>query len=153
MGEPVDARDEDQRWRDFGLYLEGLRTERGLTRTQVAEQTGMSRVGLVSLEQGGRRDRGKWVIPNPKDEQLAKLARLYGVPVEKFYEQVGRFATRPRTKASRRGIAFQPGREEEEDIRTLLTRVEERLARIERRMGEGENDEQPPARRRRGRAG
>jgi transcriptional regulator with XRE-family HTH domain len=156
--------DEVQLWREFGRELEGLRIERGLDRRQLADQSKISYHTIMTLEQGGRTTGGVWVTPNPKDEHLAALARVVGVPVDRWYARVGRYSDRPRTKQSRTGVGLRRAREDADLRRELremeadLRKMEERADRVEELLrqhgidvGE-EPPEEPPKPRRRGRA-
>src|SRR6266700_3577198 len=73
--------EETARWHDFGAWL----------------------------EHGGfrRYADGPWILPNPRDDTLVSLARLYGVKAEEMFKHVGRYNDRPQTKTSlrRRGRA------------------------------------------------
>lgn len=162
MDEVQDAvQDEVQLWRGFGRFIEELRVDRGLNRQQLVDKTAppggkpaVSYHALMFLEQGGHTVRGEWVTPNPRDPQLVALARALGMPVERFYARVGRYADRPRTKASRTGVGLRAARDEA-DLREELREMEDRVDRVEellRRHGIDVDDEEPP-RRRRGRAG
>jgi transcriptional regulator with XRE-family HTH domain len=151
MGKPADDRrdDSEQRlWREFGDHLKDLRLERGLERTQLAERAGVAYHTLTTLENGGKNISGEWVIPNPKDEQLAKLAHALGVTVESLFKQVGRYAERPRTKASRRGVGLR--RDQDDELRRRFAEMEERVARVERQLAGEEPEEPARPRRRRG---
>src|SRR6266542_3446021 len=69
-GAPQDQDQQDyQRWRQFGQTVERLRLERGYTATQLAKHAGVSFQSVVTIEQGGFRQRegGPWMLPNPQD--------------------------------------------------------------------------------------
>jgi transcriptional regulator with XRE-family HTH domain len=108
--------EETARWHDFGAWLAQTCVDLGYTQAHVACQADISTQSLVSLEHGGFRcyADGPWILPNPRDDTLVSLARLYGVKAEEMFKRVGRYADRPQTKTSlhRRGRASsrQPAR-------------------------------------------
>jgi transcriptional regulator with XRE-family HTH domain len=140
---------ETARWHDFGAWLAQTRVDLGYTQAHVASQADISTQSLVSLEHGGfrRYADGPWILPNPRDDTLVSLARLYGVKAEEMFKRVGRYADRPQTKTTlhRRGrvSSRQPARGDriaelearfEEDLRRTRERteeLEERQRRIE----------------------
>jgi DNA-binding XRE family transcriptional regulator len=101
--------EETARWHDFGAWLAQKRVDLGYTQAHVASQADISTQSLVSLEHGGfrRYADGPWILPNPRDDTLVSLARLYGVKAEEMFKHVGRYNDRPQTKTSlrRRGRA------------------------------------------------
>jgi transcriptional regulator with XRE-family HTH domain len=119
--------EEAARWRDFGEWLTQQRLELGYTQAYVAGRAGISVQNLVSLEHGGfrRRTGGPWFLPNPQDDTLRALARIYRVSAEELFRRVGRYADRPQTKSAlrRRADADRPKRAD-------------RLAELERRLQE-----------------
>ncbi len=139
------------RWTDFGRWLSACRLEQGYTQAYVASRAGISTQNLVSLEHGGfrRRAGGPWTLPNPRDENLKALARIYHVSAEEMFRRVGHYADRPQTKAGlrrRASGAKQPARGDR--IAELEKRVEE-LEQLVREGGIGaEPTEAKPQRRR-----
>src|SRR6266545_1645257 len=132
--------EETARWHDFGAWLAQTRVDLGYTQAHVACQADISTQSLVSLEHGGfrRYADGPWILPNPRDDTLVSLVRLYGVKAEEMFKRVGRYADRPQTKTSlrRRGRASsrQPARGDR--IAELETRFEEDLRRTRERTQE-----------------
>jgi transcriptional regulator with XRE-family HTH domain len=153
-GTPAGERDERQLWREFGQELERLRGERGLSLRELERQAKVSYTQLYTLEQGGRNKGDVWVTPNPRDEQLGRIARALGVSPERFYKQVGRYDDRPRTKAGRSGEGLRLARESREwgdEVLEILRGLDDRLKRLEEAAGidpEAEPDSKPPGRRR-----
>src|SRR5215203_5323934 len=81
--------------------LRVLRAERGLTVRQVAELSGVAKETISQVERGER---------HPYDRTLAKLAKVYEVPVEDLLEEPVPLADAPETglpdeEGSARGIA------------------------------------------------
>ncbi len=147
---PARERDEVQLWREFGAELERLRGERGLSLRDLERQAQVSYTQLYTLEQGGRNKDDIWITPNPRDEQLTRIARALGVPVEQWFSKVGRYTDRPRTKAGRSGEGLRLAREDREwaeEILGLLQGIDERLQRLEKEAGI-EPDVEPPKRKR-----
>jgi transcriptional regulator with XRE-family HTH domain len=118
------------RWHNFGERLAKRRLELGYTQVYVAGRAGISTQNLVSLEHGGfrRRAGGPWILPNPKDDTLRALARIYRVSPEEMFERVGRHGDRPQTKSAlrRRAGLDRP------TSRDRIAEVEERLQALER---------------------
>ncbi len=123
--EPTDL--EQARWKQFGGWLRDLRE--GRTQTDVAAAAKLGIQALASLERGGfrRYDDGPWLVPNPKDETLIRLARALGVDPEEMFKRVGRYDDRPQTTGSRRRQDRRGSRIDEmgDRIRQLEARVEE----------------------------
>jgi transcriptional regulator with XRE-family HTH domain len=140
-------------------------------------QVDQPQIGVAALQppdRGGRaggrvrRQDGRDYLPNPKDEQLAKLAGALGVTLEDLINfehgglRIGWYAHRPQTEASRRGEGL-PGtrgrpRDEREQRLERLERLTERIADklgvdLDELAEEADPEEAPPPRRRRGRAG
>ncbi len=65
----------------LGDYLKGLRADRGLTLTEVAEEVDLAPSYLHYLEAGARK--------KPHPDYLNRLARFYGVLVEDLYALAG----------------------------------------------------------------
>jgi transcriptional regulator with XRE-family HTH domain len=158
MGTPDAGRDQggqledlEQMWKDFGHYLTDLRSlERGIDRRKLADQAKVAYQTIVTLEQGGRHYRGEWALPNPKDEVLAAVAGVLGVPVADLFSRVGRYSDRAQTKSSRRGTAIRPpGGDRDDEILKLLRDMDERLKRLEERSGGAQEQPRPSNRRRR----
>lgn len=63
----------------LGQRLRRLREERGLTLAQVATAAGLSVSHLSAIENGTRR--------NPSFHIVARIARVYGVPVDSLVEE------------------------------------------------------------------
>ncbi len=61
-------------WRRLGEQIRALREERGLTREQVAERTGLSAVYIKKLEAGER--------TSPSFSVLERIARALGATLE-----------------------------------------------------------------------
>jgi transcriptional regulator with XRE-family HTH domain len=124
---------------------------------------------LASLERGGfrRYDDGPWLLPNPKDETLIRLARALGVDPEEMFKPVGRYDDRPQTTGSRRRYDRRGARIDElgdriielegrlEEMHRRNAELEERQEQIEKRLREaGIAADQPErSRRRRGAPG
>lgn len=72
--------DEDRQRTRRGYWLRASRRRAGLTLKEVAQAMGYSLRSqtTIKLWEDGRRD--------PSDIQLAKIAGVYGVPVELFYK-------------------------------------------------------------------
>jgi transcriptional regulator with XRE-family HTH domain len=133
MGEQEQDRAEAARWTDFGQWLAQLRRDRGLTQQAVARKTSVSVQNLVVLEHGGHRRYadGPWVLPNPRDDTLEALARMYEVDAGDMFQRVGRYDDRPQTRSSMRGVSRR--RVERSD---RLAELEARIEALERRDDE-----------------
>ncbi len=148
-GAPGDQHDQDhQRWRTFGQEVERLRLERGYTATQLAKHAGVSFQSVVTIEQGGFRQRegGPWMLPNPQDRILAGLAGALGTSVEDWFTQVGRYDERPRTRRSLRRAAGKTAAADE------LDELRERVEAVEAQLRELAGQREEPAKGRRRRA-
>ncbi len=148
-GTPGDQHDQDhQRWRTFGQEVERLRLERGYTATQLAKHAGVSFQSVVTIEQGGYRQRegGPWMLPNPQDRILAGLAGALGASVEDWFQQVGRYDERPRTRRSLRRAAGKTAAADE------LDELRERVESVETQLCELAGQREEPAKGRRRRA-
>ena len=141
-GTPGDQHDQDhQRWRTFGQEVERLRLERGYTATQLAKHAGVSYQSVVTLEQGGFRQRegGPWMLPNPQDRILASIASTLGVNVEDWFGLVGRYDQRPRTRRSlRRASGKTAAADELDELRERVLAVEQELQDLRAERGEQE---------------
>jgi transcriptional regulator with XRE-family HTH domain len=71
----------------FAERLRILRAREGLTLTEASERIGITRHTLSSLERGGQ---------EPHYPTLAKIAKVYGVPVEELLEEPVPLAEAPR---------------------------------------------------------
>ncbi len=148
-GAPQDQDQQDyQRWRQFGQTVERLRLERGYTATQLAKHAGVSFQSVVTIEQGGFRQRegGPWMLPNPQDRILAGLAGALGTSVEDWFTQVGRYDERPRTRRSLRRAAGKTAAADE------LDELRERVEAVEAQLRELAGQREEPAKGRRRRA-
>jgi transcriptional regulator with XRE-family HTH domain len=118
------------RWHDFGAWLTQRRLELGYTQAHVAGRAGISVQNLVSLEHGGfrRRAGGPWILPNPQDDILRALARIYRVSAEELFGRVGRYADRPQTKSGLRRRASGSRRMDRSD---RLAELEAKVAELE----------------------
>ncbi len=148
-GAPQDQDQQDyQRWRQFGQTVERLRLERGYTATQLAKHAGVSFQSVVTIEQGGFRQRegGPWMLPNPQDRILAGLAGALGASVEDWFQQVGRYDERPRTRRSLRRAAGKTAAADE------LDELRERVEAVEAQLRELAGQREEPAKGRRRRA-
>ncbi len=148
-GAPGDQHDQDhQRWRTFGQEVERLRLERGYTATQLAKHAGVSYQSVVTLEQGGFRQRegGPWMLPNPQDRILASIASTLGVNVEDWFGLVGRYDQRPRTRRSLRRASGKTAAADE------LDELRERVEAVEAQLRELAGQREEPAKGRRRRA-
>src|SRR6266545_6508375 len=107
------------------LTVVGAMTAR--TQTDIAAEAKLSIQALASLERGGfrRYDDGPWLVPNPKDETLIRLARALGVDPEEMFKRVGRYDDRPQTTGSRRRQDRKADR---------ITELEAKNAELERRL-------------------
>jgi transcriptional regulator with XRE-family HTH domain len=76
-------------WKDLGDWIEQLRVRSGLTVGELAQRADVSRVWLQVLRKGGRRIEGHWRPPNPKQDALARVARVLDVPVEEMLARAG----------------------------------------------------------------
>jgi transcriptional regulator with XRE-family HTH domain len=134
--------EETLRWHNFGEWLTQTRLELGYTQAYVAGKAGISAQSLVSLEHGGfrRHAGGPWSLPNPRDDIVKALARIYRVSVEEMFQRVGRYDDRPQTKsgllrrasgASRTSRADRIGELEARNAE-LLKRIQELEARFGR---------------------
>ena len=141
-GAPQDQDQQDyQRWRQFGQTVERLRLERGYTATQLAKHAGISFQSVVTIEQGGYRQRegGPWMLPNPQDRILAGLAGALGTSVEDWFTQVGRYDERPRTRRSlRRAAGKTAAADELDELRERVLAVEQELQDLRAERGEQE---------------
>jgi transcriptional regulator with XRE-family HTH domain len=128
MSEQAQDRAEVKHWEDFGKWLVQLRRDHGLTQQAVADKTSVSTQNLVSLEHGGykRYADGPWILPNPRDDTLEALAKLYDVDAAEMFSRVGHYNDRPQTRSSLRRVSRR--------------RVErsDRLAEVERQNAEQE---------------
>ncbi len=148
-GAPQDQDQQDyQRWRQFGQTVERLRLERGYTATQLAKHAGVSFQSVVTIEQGGYRQRegGPWMLPNPQDRILAGLAGALGTSVEDWFQQVGRYDERPRTRRSLRRAGGKTAAADE------LDELRERVEAVEAQLRELAGQREEPAKGRRRRA-
>jgi transcriptional regulator with XRE-family HTH domain len=127
---------ERQRWKQFGAWLRRLRADKGYSQTGIAAEAHVGLQTLVSLERGGyrRNDDGPWLVPNPKDETLIRLARALGMDPEEIFGRVGRYEDRPQTKGSRRREDRRSSRLEELEAQNaeLMERVRALEARQQR---------------------
>jgi transcriptional regulator with XRE-family HTH domain len=132
------AERERRDWTDFGHWLAAVRVERGYTQAYVASRAGISTQNLVSLEHGGfrRRAGGPWTLPNPRDETLKALARVYRMGAEEMFRRVGHYADRPQTRAGLRRRASSTKRTTGDLIAELQERVDT-LERVLREHGIG----------------
>jgi len=128
--EPTDV--EQARWRQFGAWLRDLR--QGRTQTDVGAEAKLGIQALASLERGGfrRYDDGPWLLPNPKDETLIRLARALGVDPEEMFKRVGRYDDRPQTTGSRRRQDRKADRITELEAKNA--ELEAKNAELERRL-------------------
>jgi transcriptional regulator with XRE-family HTH domain len=124
------------RWHDLGEWLKQRRLELGYTQAHVAGRAGICVQNLVSLEHGGfrRHAGGPWILPNPQDDTLRALARIYRVSAEELFGRVGRYADRPQTKSGLRRRASSD-RAKRSD---RLAELEARLEAMERRAEQTE---------------
>jgi transcriptional regulator with XRE-family HTH domain len=148
MSEQAQDRAEAKRWEDFGNWLAQLRRDNGYTQQAVAAKTSVSTQNLVSLEHGGYRRYadGPWILPNPRDDTLKALAKLYGVDAEELFKRVGRYNDRPQTRSSLRRVSRR--RVERSDRLAELerenARIKERLRVLEERIAKYAPDADPP---------
>lgn len=72
-------------WRQFGEWLELHREVLGLTRAAAAKEMGISYATLQDLENGGKTQRGEWIVPSPSRRILMGIAKgLRLDPLEVF---------------------------------------------------------------------
>jgi len=124
------------RWHNFGEWLTKRRLELGFTQVYVAGRAGISTQNLVSLEHGGfrRRTDGPWILPNPKDDTLRALARIYRVSPEEMFERVGRHGDRPQTKSAvrrRAGLDRPTRRDRVAEVERQNAELAERIRELE----------------------
>lgn len=74
--------------REFGRWLRAVRGAR--SRQRIVDLAGLSISTVQNYEDGGRRYKGQWVIAQPDDRTLAKLARALDVTVEEIFERAGK---------------------------------------------------------------
>jgi transcriptional regulator with XRE-family HTH domain len=147
-------RDEQTIWRDFGIKVQRLRLERGLSVPKVVELSGgqVSRDQIHKIEHGGYRKEtgGPWETPNPRDDKLAALARALGARVEEWFTIVGRYDERARTQQAKKRSPTDRIRQLEEELAETqrrndeLERRQQRTEEILRQAGILTNGE-PPA--------
>jgi transcriptional regulator with XRE-family HTH domain len=127
--------EETLRWHNFGEWLTQTRLELGYTQAYVAGRAGISVQNLVSLEHGGfrRRAGGPWILPNPQDDTIRALARIYRVSAEELFGRVGRYADRAQTKS---GLRRRADSSRQADRSSRLAELEARLGEAERRLAE-----------------
>jgi len=63
---------------NFGQYIKQLRTEKGLTQTQLAAKLDLDTGGLSKIENGKKK---------LKETQLPKLAEIFEIEIDKIKEQ------------------------------------------------------------------
>lgn len=95
---------EEQQWREFGTWLQSQRTAVGLTRIAAARRAGVSQSVLKHYEDGVRVDRGRTILPNPREITLHRIADAYGIARETVCEKAGLNCTAP----SEPGPAWPP---------------------------------------------
>jgi transcriptional regulator with XRE-family HTH domain len=123
---------ERQRWKQFGAWLRDLRlAQDGRSRVSVAGEAKLGLQALSSLENGGfrRNDGGPWLVPNPKDETLIRLASALGADSEEMFRRVGRYEDRPTTKGSRAREDRRGSRTDK--LEAEVAALKERVARLE----------------------
>lgn len=120
-------------WRDFGEWVEQRRERAGLTVGELAKRAGVSRIWLQVLRKGGRRIEGEWRAPNPKNDALARVARVLDVPVEEMFARAGRGT--PSASGAEGQEASSPGGAETGSIERIRE-LEERVTRTEQEMAE-----------------
>jgi transcriptional regulator with XRE-family HTH domain len=98
--------------------LRVLRAERGLTVREVAELSGVAKETISQVERGER---------HPYDRTLAKLAKVYEVPVEDLLEEPVPLVEAPR----RTGQPEEVVRDPEEVVRDLAEVAQEVLPLID----------------------
>src|SRR5574341_916723 len=143
MSEQGSEAEELLRWRNFGEWLVRRRADLGYTQVYVVGRAGISVQNLVSLEHGGlrRRSDGPWILPNPQDDTLKALARIYRVSAEELFERVGRYADRPQTKRAvrrRAGLDRPKRRDRIAELERQNAALEERLRALEERVAKYE---------------
>lgn len=111
---------------DFGERLRQLREEKGLSMRQLAERSGVD-VGVIS-----RVERGQY--KPPKITTIEKLARALELS-EAEEEELLRLSGRREPEATETEL---PGAspETEQEVRERLAALEERVRRLEERLGE-----------------
>jgi len=154
MSEQGTEAEELLRWSNFGERLKHKRLELGYTQVYVAGRAGVSVQNLVSLEHGGfrRRSDGPWILPNPQDDTLKALARIYRVSAEELFERVGRYPDRPQTKSAvrrRAGLDRPKRRDRVAEVERQNAELAERLRALEERVAryEAASDAKPRRRR------
>jgi len=136
---PVRSDVDEAAWKDLGEWIEQLRVRSGLTVGELAQRADVSRVWLQVLRKGGRRIEGEWRPPNPKQDALARVARVLDVPVEEMLARAGRAPPRdnqadqevaPASDAAARVPELEQRVEQlTEDVAELRRLLEERAKR------------------------
>ncbi len=113
-------------WQAFGQWVEDLRKNAGLQVNELAERAGVSVMWLQEIRRGGRTVYGRWRLPNPKDEALARLAHALDVPVAEMLRRAGR----------RSASAKEPAEAASESDAERIRELEERVAQHEHQLAE-----------------
>jgi transcriptional regulator with XRE-family HTH domain len=133
--------DEYQHWKKFGLWLREQRKAStyatGTPRYKLAEAIGVGDNTFANWERGGRGVHGNWVTYRPTDTNLVGIARVLGIPVEDVFRRAGiqlpAFMTEAPPKRQNRTLA--PARNMLLHVYELVTKLEERVARLEKDAG------------------
>ncbi len=121
-------------WEAFGKWVDELRKRSGLQVRDLAARAGVSVQWLQEIRQGGRTLYGQWRLPNPKDEALARLARVLDVPVEEMFARAGRDAARSDREAETRDAA-SAGRDDADAMRRIRE-LEMRITQYQKELAE-----------------
>lgn len=68
-------------WVDIGMELEKARKQQRLSKRKAADAIGVSEASWRMYENGGRKIYGTWVIPNPDEGTLQRIADTFGVAI------------------------------------------------------------------------
>jgi transcriptional regulator with XRE-family HTH domain len=134
------------RWRQFGLWLQQTRLAKGMNRKDLEHASGLQYSALQRLEDGGRMENGEWLLPNPTDASLQRLANGLGVPVGELYRRAGG-THRERNQGRKQGWARREQLLEDQiaALREDAERTRERVDELEERLGtrpQGDGEEE-----------
>lgn len=87
-GSPVDEQSVDARaWHGIGRRLYLGRKHHQISKREAARRAGVSEALWRLLEDGGRMVDGRWVIPNPRPENLLGVVRAVGLNPESEFRE------------------------------------------------------------------
>ncbi len=129
----------EQDWKDFGRWIDGLRTRAGLSTKELAERADVSTQWLHTILKGGRTTAGEWLMANPRDDHLSRLATALGVPLAELMKRAGRPIDESITASTHAGATTDSVAEfDQSDVLRMLDQVLAKLEHVERRMDEVE---------------